>query len=151
MWSLAGVSKLAPRSVICLLSARRFHELTTQQPNEVWLAIENKSWAPAIDSVKLRIIRFTGEALQSGVKSHEIERVSVHVFNPAKTVADCFKHRNTVGLDVAIAALKDALKRKKATVDEIERYVKICGSRGSSVPTLRRWREMRRWREIQAS
>jgi len=124
--SLAVVSKLAPRSVVCLLSALRFHELTTQQPNEVWIAIENKSWVPTVDSVKLRIIRFTGEALKAGVKSHEIEGVSVRVFNPAKTVADCFKHRNTIGLDVAIEALKDALKRKKATVDEIERYSRIC-------------------------
>jgi predicted transcriptional regulator of viral defense system len=71
--SLAVVAKLAPRSVVCLLSALRFHELTTQQPNEVWVAIENKSWVPRVDSVKLRIIRFTGEALKAGVKSHEIE------------------------------------------------------------------------------
>ena len=124
--SLAVVAKLAPRSVVCLLSALRFHELTTQQPNEVWIAIENKSWVPTVDSVRLRIIRFTGEALKAGVKSHEIEGVSVRVFNPAKTVADCFKHRNTIGLDVAIEALKDTLKRRKATVDEIERYAKIC-------------------------
>jgi predicted transcriptional regulator of viral defense system len=124
--SLAVVSKLAPRSVICLLSALRFHELTTQQPNEVWIAIENKSWVPTVDSVKLRVIRFSGEALKAGARSHEIEGVPVRVFNPAKTVADCFKHRNTIGLDVAIEALRDALKRKKATVDEIERYAKIC-------------------------
>jgi predicted transcriptional regulator of viral defense system len=124
--SLAVVSKLAPRSIVCLLSALRFHELTTQQPNEAWIAIENKSWVPTVDSVKLRIIRFTGEALKAGVKSHEIEGVSVRVFNPAKTVTDCFKHRNKIGLDVAIEALKDTLKHRKATVDEIERYAKIC-------------------------
>jgi predicted transcriptional regulator of viral defense system len=76
--------------------------------------------------VRLRIIRFTGEALEAGIKRHEIEGVSVPIFNPAKTVADCFKHRNTIGLDVAIEALKDTLKRKKGTVDEIERYAKIC-------------------------
>jgi predicted transcriptional regulator of viral defense system len=124
--SLAVVAKLAPRSVVCLLSALRFHELTTQQPHEVWVAIENKSWVPTVDSVKLRIIRFTGEALKAGVKSYEIEGVSVRIFNPAKTVADCFKYRNKIGLDVAIEALKDALKGKKTTVDEIERYARIC-------------------------
>jgi predicted transcriptional regulator of viral defense system len=124
--SLAVVAKQAPRSIVCLLSALRFHELTTQQPSEVWVAIGNKSWVPTLNSVKLRIIRLTGEALKAGIESHEIEGVSVRVFNPAKTVADCFKHRNTIGLDVAIEALKDALKRKKATVDEIERYARIC-------------------------
>lgn len=124
--SLAVVAKLAPRSIVCLLSALRFHELTTQQPTEVWVAIENKSWVPTSDSVKLRIIRFRGEALTAGVKVHEIEGVPVRMFNPAKTVADCFKHRNTIGLDVAMEALKDALKRKKATVDEIERYARVC-------------------------
>jgi predicted transcriptional regulator of viral defense system len=124
--SLAVVSKQTPRSVVCLLSALRFHEMTTQQPNEVWIAIENKSWVPTVDSVKLRIIRYTGEALTQGVKTHQIEGVPVRISSPAKTVADCFKHRNTIGLDVAIEALKDALKRKKATVDEIERYARIC-------------------------
>src|ERR1700722_3466765 len=124
--SLAVVAKLAPRSVVCLLSALRFHELTTQQPSEVWVAIGNKSWVPTSGSIKLRIIRFTGDALKAGIENHEIESVSVRIFNPAKTVADCFKHRNTIGLDVAIEALKDALKRKKATVDEIERYARIC-------------------------
>jgi predicted transcriptional regulator of viral defense system len=124
--SLAVVAKQAPRSIVCLLSALRYHELTTQQPSEVWVAIGNKSWVPTLDSVKLRIIRFTGEALKAGVESHEIEGVPVRVFNPAKTVADCFKHRNTIGLDVAIEALRDALKSKKATVDEIERYARIC-------------------------
>ncbi|HXP85655.1 MAG TPA: type IV toxin-antitoxin system AbiEi family antitoxin domain-containing protein [Bryobacteraceae bacterium] len=124
--SLAVVSKQTPRIIVCLLSALRFHELTTQQPSEIWLAIGNKSWAPAVDSVKLRIIRFSGEALRAGVKSHDIEGVPVRVFNPAKTVADCFKHRNTIGLDVAIEALRGALRRKKATVDEIERYARVC-------------------------
>jgi len=81
---------------------------------------------PTVNSVKLRIIRFTGEALKAGVKTHEIEGVPVRIFNPAKTVADCFKYRNKIGLDVAIEALKDALKRKKASIDEIDRYARIC-------------------------
>jgi predicted transcriptional regulator of viral defense system len=124
--SLAVVSKQTPRSIVCLLSALRFHDITTQQPSEVWIAIENKSWVPTVNSVKLRIIRYTGEALKQGVKTHQIEGVPVRIFSPAKTVADCFKHRNTIGLDVAIEALKDVLERKKATVDEIERYARIC-------------------------
>ncbi len=124
--SLAVVAKQAPRSIICLLSALRFHELTTQQPNEIWVAIENKAWVPTVDSVQLRIVRLTGEALTAGVKTYEIEGVPVRIFNPAKTVADCFKYRNKIGLDVAIEALKDVLKQKKATIDEIDRYARIC-------------------------
>ncbi len=124
--SLAVVAKQAPRGVVCLLSALRFHELTTQQPAEVWVAIGNKSWVPTPNSVKLRIVRFSGEALKAGLETHEIEGVPVRVFSPAKTVADCFKHRRTIGLDIALEALRDALKRRKATVDEIERYARVC-------------------------
>jgi predicted transcriptional regulator of viral defense system len=124
--TLAMVAKQTPRIVICLLSALRFHELTTQQPSDVWVAIGNKSWVPKLESAKLRIVRFTGEPLRAGVETHDIEGVPVRIFNPAKTVADCFKHRSTVGLDVALEALRDALKRKKATADEIERYARIC-------------------------
>ena len=124
--SLAMVAKKTPQIIVCLLSALRFHELTTQQPSEVWVAIGNKSWVPKLESAKLRIVRFSGEALKAGVETHDIEGVPVRVFNPAKTVADCFKHRGTIGLDVALEALRDALKRKKATADEIERFARIC-------------------------
>jgi predicted transcriptional regulator of viral defense system len=124
--SLAVVAKQTPRIVICLLSALRFQELTTQQPSEIWVALDNKSWVPKQEPVKLRIVRFSGEALKAGVETHDIEGVSVRVFSPAKTVADCFKHRGTIGLDVALEALRDALKQKKATADEIERFARIC-------------------------
>lgn len=124
--SLAVTAKQIPGGVICLLSALRFHELTTQQPHEVWLAIGNKAWRPAPKSVKLHLSYFGGRSLRAGVETHRIEGVSVKVFNAAKTVADCFQHRRTVGLIVALEALKDVLRRKKATVDEIMRYAKVC-------------------------
>ena len=90
------------------------------------MAIDFKAHKPSIESPALRVLRFSGRALTEGVDTHVNEGVEVRVYCPAKTVADCFKYRNKIGLDVAIEALKDALKRKKATVDEIERYARIC-------------------------
>jgi predicted transcriptional regulator of viral defense system len=124
--SLAVVAKEIPKGVVCLLSALRFHELTTQQPSEVWIGVHIRSRSPRVSTTKHRLVRYSEKTLKAGVESHEIEGVSVLVFNPAKTVADCFKYRSKIGLDVAIEALKDTLKRKKATIDEIERYARIC-------------------------
>ncbi|MGH9673613.1 MAG: type IV toxin-antitoxin system AbiEi family antitoxin domain-containing protein [Bryobacteraceae bacterium] len=112
--------------MICLLSALRFHELTTQQPSEVWLAIGNKAWRPAVNSVTVRVVYYGDASLEAGTTTHSIDGVPVKIFSAAKTVADCFKHRRTVGLDVAIEALRDALRRRKATIDEIERYAQVC-------------------------
>jgi predicted transcriptional regulator of viral defense system len=124
--SLAVVSKQVPGGVICLLSALRFHELTTQTPHEVWLAIGNKAWRPTVDSVGVRVLYYGSGSLTEGITTHTIEGVPVKIFNAAKTVADCFKHRRHVGLDVAIEALKDALRQRKATVNQIHRYAEIC-------------------------
>ena len=123
--SLAEASRTVPHGVICLLSALQFHELTTQLPHEVWMLIGHKKWAPTNSSVSLRIVRATGESLTAGVEHHNIERVSVPVTNPAKAVADCFKHRNKVGLDVAIKALKDCILHRRATVDELWRFAAV--------------------------
>ena len=123
--SLAIVSKAIPHGVICLLSALQFHELTTQLPHQVWVFIENGRWSPISSPVSLRVIRSSSEALTAGLKRHNIEGVSVPITIPAKTVADCFKHRNKVGTDVAIAALKECLSFRKATVDEIWRFAEI--------------------------
>jgi predicted transcriptional regulator of viral defense system len=124
--SLAVAAKRLSRGVICLLSALRFHELTTQDPHEVWIAIDFKAHKPSIQSPALRVVRFSGRALVEGTEEHEIEGVQVHVYSVAKTVADCFKYRHKIGIDVAIEALRDALRTRKATIDDIHRYAKIC-------------------------
>lgn len=124
--SLALAAKLVPRGVICLLSALRFHGLTTQDPHEVWMAIDVKARKPSVEFPVLRIVRFSGRSLAEGIETHLIEAVPVQVYSPAKTVADCFKYRNKIGMDVAIEALRDALRKRKATIDEIHRFAKVC-------------------------
>jgi len=124
--SLAEVARRVPKGVVCLLSALRFHGLTTQAPFEVWLAIENKSLAPKLDYPPLRIVRFSGAALTEGVEEHVVDGVTVRVTGVAKTVADCFKYRNKIGLDVAMEALREAWHEKRMTSDDIWRYAKVC-------------------------
>ena len=124
--SLAEVARRVPKGVVCLLSALRFHGLTTQAPFEVWLAIENKALAPKVDYPKLRIVRFSGAALTEGVEEHVVDGVTVRVTGVAKTVADCFKYRNKIGLDVALEALRDAWRAKRMTGDALWHYAKVC-------------------------
>lgn len=124
--SLAEVARKVPKGIVCLLSALRFHGLTTQAPFEVWLAIENKSIAPKLDYPPLRVVRFSGAAFIEGVEEHVVDGVDVRVTGVAKTVADCFKYRNKIGLDVALEALREAWREKRMTSDDIWRYAKIC-------------------------
>ncbi len=124
--SMAEACKRIPKGVICLLSALRFHELTTQSPYEVWLAIGEKAWRPRMEYPPLRIVRFSSAALSAGVAEHRIKGVIVHVFIPAKTVADCFKYRNKIGLDVAIEALQECWQSKRCSMDDLWQYAKIC-------------------------
>jgi predicted transcriptional regulator of viral defense system len=119
--SLVEACKRVPHGVVCLLSALRFHHLTTQAPFEVWLAIGTKAWLPKLNYPPLRIVRFSGPALTTGVEKHVLQGVTVRVTDPARTVVDCFKYRNKVGLDVAIEALRDCWRQKKATMDELHR------------------------------
>jgi predicted transcriptional regulator of viral defense system len=123
--SLAEAAEAAPKGVIALLSALQFHGLTTQTPHEVWMLQPPKSWLPTNPPVSLRIVRVGGQALTSGVGRHVIDGVSVAITVPAKTIADCFKYRSKVGLDVALEALRDALRKKRATADDIWRYALI--------------------------
>ncbi|MCL2644996.1 MAG: AbiEi antitoxin N-terminal domain-containing protein [Betaproteobacteria bacterium] len=123
--TLAEVACRVPKGVICLLSALRFHGLTTQAPFEVWLAIDNKAAIPKIDYPPLRINRFSGAALTEGVEGHVVDGVAIRVTSVAKTVADCFKYRNKVGLDVALEALREAWNGKRMTSDEVWHYAKI--------------------------
>jgi predicted transcriptional regulator of viral defense system len=124
--SLVEVARQVPRGVVCLLSALRFHGLTTQSPHEVWLAIGPKAWAPKLQTPKLRIVRFSGEALTTMVEEHTIEGATVKVYSVAKTVADCFKYRNKLGLDVALEALRDAWRGKSVTMDDLSAAARVC-------------------------
>jgi predicted transcriptional regulator of viral defense system len=124
--TMVEACKLVPKGVVCLLSALRFHDLTTQSPFEVWMAIDEKARRPKFDYPPLRIVRFSGDALTFGVEEHEIEGVTVRVYSAAKTVADCFKYRNKLGLDVALEALRDCLRQRMATVDQLWEAAKVC-------------------------
>jgi len=123
--ALVTVARRAPGVVFCLLTALRIHELTTQAPFEVWIAIGNKAHPPRLDYPVLRTLRFSDAALTAGVETHKIDGVPVRVTNVAKTVADCFKFRNKIGLDVALEALREARRAKKATADDLWRYAGI--------------------------
>lgn len=122
---LATAAKRIPKGVVCLLSALQFHGLTTQLPREVWLAIGEKDWRPAPSDMRIRTARFSPLSLREGVETHRVDGVRVRIFNPAKTVADCFKYRNKLGLDVAMEALRDCLRQRKCTVDDLWRYAKV--------------------------
>ena len=124
--TLAQVSKRVPKGTVCLLSALRFHGLTTQLPSQVWIAIHQKARRPRDQLLPVRIVRFSGQALTEGVGTHTIEGVSIRVYNVAKTVADCFKYRNKIGLDVALEALRDSQRKNKCTMDEVWRFARIC-------------------------
>jgi len=124
--TLAEVAKRVPHGVACLLSALRFHGFTTQAPSEVWLAIDVKARRPVEAQLPLRIVRFSGEALVAGVEEHEVDGVTVRVYSPAKTVADCFKFRNKIGLDVALEALREGWRERRFSMDELWRYAKVC-------------------------
>ena len=124
--SIAEACKRVPHAVICLLSALRFHGLTTQAPFEVWMAIDVKARKPKADDLPLHIVRFSGDALRSGVEEHLILGVNVRVYNAAKTVADCFKYRNKIGLDVPMEALRECWRERRCTMDDLWHYAKIC-------------------------
>ena len=124
--ALAQVAKRVPSGVICLLTALRFHELTTQLPAEVWVALPEKARKPRLDYPRLRVTRFSGPALTEGIESHRIEGVEVRVYSAAKTVADCFKYRNKVGIDVAVEALRDFSRRHRGGATDLARFARIC-------------------------
>ncbi len=124
--SLAQVAKRVPAGVFCLLTALRFHELTTQSPAEVWIALSAKARKPHLDYPRLRVARFSGAALTEGIETHRVEGVDVRVYSAAKTVADCFKYRNKIGVDVAVEALRDFTRRYRGGATELARFARIC-------------------------
>jgi len=124
--SLVEVSHKVPKAVFCLLSPLRFHEIGTQIPSEVWIALDGKAWTPRINYPPVRIMRFSGAALQFGVQEHRIKSSIIRVYSPAKTVADCFKFRYRIGLDVALEALRDCYTERRATMDELHEAARVC-------------------------
>ena len=124
--SLAEVAKRVPHGVFCLLTALRFHEIGTQNPANIWLAVERLARPPQIGQPQARIFRFSGKAFSEGIEEHLIEGVPVRVYCAAKTVADAFKFRTKIGIDVALEALRDCRRKRKATTDEIWQYAKVC-------------------------
>jgi len=124
--TLAEVSRRVPKGVICLLTALRFHDLTTQSPFQVWLAIGNKATAPRLAYPALRLVRFSSAALTEGVDEHLVDGVLIRVTNVAKTVVDCFKYRNKIGLDVALEALREAWRERRLSADDVWRYAKTA-------------------------
>jgi len=133
---LALAGGAVPRGVICLLSALRFHGIGTQLPSEVWIAIDRRARRPALKYPPLRIVRYTGAALTEGVRVHRVEGQTVRVYDIAKTLADCFKYRNKIGLDVALEALGEAWRARRFKMDELDHYAEVCRVRRVMRPYL---------------
>lgn len=134
--SLVEASRALPHGVICLLSALQFHGLTTQAPYQVWITVGAKKWVPKQPPVSLRVIRAHDAALTAGVEHHTIEGVAVPIYGAAKTVADCFKHRTKLGIDVAVEALRDCLRQHMCPVDDLWHYAQVCRVRNVMRPYL---------------
>jgi predicted transcriptional regulator of viral defense system len=124
--SLATVATKVPQAVFCLLTALQFHELTTQLPRQVWIAMPRGSHVPRIDYPPIKMVQMTGDVYAEGIETVERDGVKLRVYGVAKTVADCFKHRNKIGLDVALEALKDVRAKRRASADDLWHYAKIC-------------------------
>jgi len=123
---LALAAASVPRGVVCLLSALVFHGLGTQNPSEVWMAIDRRARMPRVAWPPLHVVRFSGRALTEGVETHRIEGEAVRVYSVAKTIADCFKYRNKLGMDVALEALKDAWRRRRVRMTDLDRHARVC-------------------------
>lgn len=124
--TLVEAAARVPHGIVCLLTALRFHELGTQNPHEVWLAVDRKARKPVVDWPPIHLVRFSGEALTFGVETRRLERVPVKITSRERTVADCFKYRNKIGLDVALEALREYLRSKKRSVDDLVRAARVC-------------------------
>lgn len=133
---IAQAARRVPYGVVCLLSALAFHHLTLQPPQEAWLAIDRDAHAPHTTQLPLHIVRFSGHARTFGVETHQVEGVSVRIYSPAKTVADCFKYRYKLGLEVAVEALRETWYTRKATLSELWEAAKVCRVTSSMRPYL---------------
>jgi predicted transcriptional regulator of viral defense system len=127
--TIAIVAKRVPEGIVCLLSALQLHDIGTQLPRKVWLAIDQKAKAPRMDDLPVRLVRFSGGMLRYGVETRMIQDVPVKITNPARTVVDCFRMRSKVGMEVALEALRETLREKKAHPDAILRAAEACRAR----------------------
>lgn len=123
---LATIATKVPQAVFCLLTALQFHELTTQLPRQIWIAMPRGSHVPRIDYPPIKMVQMTGDVYSEGIETVERDGVVLRVYGIAKTVADCFKHRNKIGLDVALEALRDVRAKRKASADNLWHYAKVC-------------------------
>lgn len=123
---LAQVATRVPAGIVCLLSALRFHDVTTQSPHEIWIAIPEKARKPKLEYPPLRVVRFSGKALTEGIETHRVEGALVRVYSLAKTIADCFKYRNKIGLDTALEALREGWRTGKFTMDQLDHSAQAC-------------------------
>ncbi len=124
--TIAMVAAAIPNAVMCLLTALRYHEIGTQSPHEIWIALDRKARKPARPPSRVRIVRFSGAMLTYGVARQSALGVQFRITSPARTVVDCFRYRNKLGLDIALEALHDVLRSRAATVDEIIRAAEVC-------------------------
>lgn len=122
--SLAEAAVRVPKGVVCLVSALQYHGLTLQMPSVVWMAIDRAAWRPKIDHPPVRFVRFSGSALTEGVERHRIENIDVPITDPARTIVDCFRYRTKIGLDVAMEGLREGLRRRRCTPDQLWRYAR---------------------------
>jgi predicted transcriptional regulator of viral defense system len=127
--TIAMVASAAPNAIVCLLTALRVYGIGTQSPHEIWIALDRKGRKPRRVPTRLRIVRFSGAMLTYGVVKRSMLGVSVSITSPARTVVDCFRYRNKVGIDVAMEALRDATRSRSTTVDEIVRAAEVCRAR----------------------
>jgi predicted transcriptional regulator of viral defense system len=123
---LVSVSLKVPSGVICLISALAYHEITTQVPHEVYVALERGTETPRLKHPPVRIFWFSGQAFTAGIEIHKIDGVPVRIYNAEKTIADCFKYRNKIGLDTAIEALKLYREKRRFKADDLVQFARVC-------------------------
>ena len=123
---LVEATVLVPRGIVCLISALQFHTLTLQMPSAVWMAIERTGWRPTISYPPIRFVRFSGWAMTEGVERHPIQSREVPITNPARTVVDCFRYRNKIGIDLAMEGLREGIRQRKCTPDQLWQYAKMA-------------------------
>ena len=122
--NFAEAAALVPKGVICLTSALQYHEMTLQMPSAVWMAIDRTGWKPKVEYPSIRFVRFGPKAMSEGVKRHQIDGVVVPVFEPTKTIVDCFRYRNKIGLDIALESLREGLRSKRVTPDQLWKFAR---------------------------
>lgn len=123
---LAVVAAAVPHGTITLLSALQFHQIGTQLPSQVWIALDRRARRPALKYPPLRVVRYSGAALTQGIETHRVEGQAVRIYSAAKTIADCFKYRNKIGLEVALEALREGWRARRFTLNELDRYARVC-------------------------